>query len=158
MKSFFKKTVKFVKCWLTAVIKVWIIEPYQNRRNKRQEKQLVHNLKKQFKKDFGIDADEQRNFMLRLDAYCAKTYGKNVVKMTHDEHKEFLVNQLILNANEVNQVVPKPNFFYQPKINEIHNENIYGRVGLSFNQLKLNEREEDKIILATQELLPQKRI
>lgn len=158
MKSFFRKIVKSVKYWFTAIVKVWIIEPYQNRRKKRQEKQLVHKLKKQFKKDFGIDADEQRDLMLRLGIYCTKTYGKNVVKMTHDEHKEFLINQLILNANEVNQVVPKPNFLYQPEINEIHNENIYGRVGLSLNQLKFKEREEDKIILATQEPLPQKKI
>ncbi len=131
-----------------GLITYWIILPYKNYTDKKKEKHFTKLVRKQFKKDFGLDPNRVRSVMERSDITARGFYATHVnVLMTDEEHREFLKEQLSTNANKINQVTPKPIFFFEPEIIDIHNENLYGRVGPSIEKLKFDETKKDRITL-----------
>jgi hypothetical protein len=128
-----------------------IVIPYKNYKENKENNKLKEILKKEFKKNFGVDADTVRLIMSKSEVLGNFLFhNKETTKMSNEEYDKFLKEQLLINSREINELSQKPVFFYEPEIIEIHNENLYGKIGPSIKQLKAEETKKDEASLSHQ--------
>lgn len=93
---------------------------------------------KNFKNTFGISHKKIKSVMNKLD------------NTQNTDMSDTRLSELIRGRKGINQIKNKSPFFYEPEIIDIHNEDVYGRVGLSIDDLKIRMNKEDEILLDDQ--------
>jgi len=140
-----------LKRGIKKLITKWVKIPYANyvqAKIKAKQKALIIS---EFEKSFGTHPDKIKQMMSRSEKAGLRFVGKNPAKLSYDEYRNFLKEQLIKNAKEINDVcLDKSPAFYSPEIIEIHNENVYGRIGKSLNKLIVDDNKETQAIIQFQ--------
>lgn len=150
----FGQMLKTIKIKVSNLIYRWFKKPYNDYVQKRLEEKRVKQIHKDFERKFGIKAEYLVGLMKRSDV--AGHIKQPITKMSHEEHKQFLSEQLKKSAisfNEMRRYI-KASFFYDPEICDIHNEVLTEHTGPSLKELiaKENKASEDALRYKTKEI------
>lgn len=111
-------------------------KPYQDYIQKRQERKKTKEFKKEFIRNFGISPSHVVNLINRTNDILALR-SIPTIKMSEDEYRVFLLEELKKNATEINKVkrYVKASLFYEPEIIDIHNESLSDNKGPTLKEL-----------------------
>lgn len=126
-------------------------KPYQDYIQSRLEKKRVQKIHAKFERIFGLKAKKVVDIMRRSDV-AGGFLRKPVIKMSDEEYKALLLEQLKQSAHSLNEMKPyiKASLFYDPDITDIHNESIEEGQGLSLKELMARDFAEARKTLLQQ--------
>lgn len=129
----------------------WFKKPYLNYQQRRFEKSKIAAIHREFKKNFNVSPSYIVELMHKSDVEC---FTRNpTVKITDEEHKTLLLEQLKKSAYLFNKIKPynKASFFYEPEIIDIHNESLDDNTGPHIKELIAKETTKAGRELRSQE-------
>jgi len=136
-------------------------KPYQNYIQKRIAKKNVNDIHKRFIKAFNLQPSRVIEIMYRTDIAAQRlTMKPKTVKMTDEEYKSFLSNEIkngAISLNEMKKYI-KASLFYDPDITDIHNESLEDNNGPSLKELVGRDLSTARTSLIKQEKSNSKKI
>lgn len=159
MKLIFKldptisQLMKSLKRKINYLIFCWFKSPYQTYIRKRQEIKKAEANRKDFVKKFNVEPSKIVDIIRRNQFSIGLMKKSSNVKMTDEEYKFFLAEEIKKSAISINKMKPfiKASLFYEPEISDIHNESLEDNRGPSFNELVASETSKSGYILRSQE-------
>lgn len=131
----------------------WFKKPYKDWKQKNQDNKLKDAYRQKFERLVNQKAEHIRSLMLRSDKAGFKLTGMNPVKMTDEEYKQFLKDELrngAISLNGLKQYI-SASMFFEPDIVDIHNESLSDHTGLPIHELKKATSQAAMDVLRYQE-------